>query len=53
VALVGCTRVADLEENLAAAGLSLSFTQLAELVDTLPDAVGERYDAGGVRTVGL
>lgn len=53
VPLVGCTRVADLRENLAAIGLSLSSAQLAELVDTLPDAAGERYDAGGMRTVGL
>ena len=52
IALVGRTRVADLQENLAAAGLSLSSGQLAELVDTLPAAVGERYDLGGMRTVG-
>ena len=53
VPLAGCTRVADLEENLAATDVSLDPAQLAEMVDTLPDAVGERYDPAGMRTVGL
>ena len=53
VPLAGCTRVADLDENLAAIDLSLDQAQLTELVDSLPDAVGERYDPAGMRTVGL
>lgn len=52
VPLTGCNRVSDLEENLAAIDLTLDPAQLTELVDTLPDAEGERYDAGGMRTVG-
>ncbi len=53
VPLAGCTRVADLDENLAAIAVSLDPAQLAEMVDTLPDAVGERYDPAGMRTVGV
>jgi hypothetical protein len=39
--------------NLAAIAVSLDPAQLAEMVDTLPDAVGERYDPAGMRTVGV
>jgi aryl-alcohol dehydrogenase-like predicted oxidoreductase len=53
VPLVGCTRVPDLEENLAAIDISFGSAELAVLADALPDAVGERYDAAGMRTVGL
>ena len=52
VPLTGCNRVADLEENLAAINLALDSSQLAELAATLPDAIGERYDAAGMCTVG-
>jgi aryl-alcohol dehydrogenase-like predicted oxidoreductase len=53
VPLAGCSRVTDLEENLAALDVTLDPAQLNELAHTLPEAAGERYDPAGMRTVGL
>ena len=53
VPLAGCSRVADLEENLGAVDLQLDAAQLARIGDALPDARGERYDPAGMRTVGI
>ena len=39
--------------HLAAIDMSLAPARLAEMADTLPDAMGERYDPAGMRTVGL
>jgi aryl-alcohol dehydrogenase-like predicted oxidoreductase len=48
----GSSRVAHLEENLAAAQLQLGDADLDRL-ERLPAARGERYDPGGMRAVGL
>jgi aryl-alcohol dehydrogenase-like predicted oxidoreductase len=48
----GSSRVAHLEENLAAAHLELRDADLARL-ERLAAPRGERYDPAGMRTVGL
>jgi len=53
VPIAGTKRVVYLEENLAAAGVHLSPEELARINHTIPQPSGERYDPGGMRTVGI
>ena len=53
VAIPGTKRVKYLEENLAAADVQLTAGELARIAQLVPEPAGERYDAGGMRTVGL
>jgi aryl-alcohol dehydrogenase-like predicted oxidoreductase len=48
IPIPGTKRLAYLEENLGAANVRLSATDLAEL-DALPEAIGARYGAGAIR----
>jgi len=50
----GTKRVAYLEENVAAAEVTLTAEQLARLADAVPpdEVAGERYWPGGMRSVG-
>ena len=53
VPIVGTKRVQYLEEDLAAADVCLSAAELAQVNQGVPEPVGDRYDAGGMRTVGI
>jgi aryl-alcohol dehydrogenase-like predicted oxidoreductase len=53
VPIVGTKRVVYLEENLAAADVHLSPQELGRINHTIPQPSGERYDPGGMRTVGI
>ena len=49
----GTKRVKYLEENLAAADVLLTVEELARIDQLVPEPAGERWDADGMRTVGL
>jgi aryl-alcohol dehydrogenase-like predicted oxidoreductase len=51
VPIPGTKRVAYLEENVAAADITLTDEQVRVLDESLPAAAGDRYDEGGMRTV--
>jgi aryl-alcohol dehydrogenase-like predicted oxidoreductase len=53
VAIPGTKRVKYLEENLAAAEVHLTTEEIARIDQLVPEPAGERYDAAGMRTVGL
>jgi aryl-alcohol dehydrogenase-like predicted oxidoreductase len=53
VPIPGTKRVSYLEENLAAAEVSLSDEQVWEIAEALPPASGERYDPEGMRSVNI
>jgi aryl-alcohol dehydrogenase-like predicted oxidoreductase len=53
VPIVGTKRVQYLEEDLAAAAVCLSAAELARVDQAVPEPAGERYDPGGMRTVGI
>ncbi len=53
VPIPGTTTVMHLEENLAAADVHLSAEDLVRIEERVPEPVGERYDPGGMRTVGI
>lgn len=53
VPIAGTKRVKYLEENVAAIDLRLSPQDLVRLREAVPAPAGERYDPGGMRTVGI
>ena len=53
VPIPGTKRVAYLEENLAAADVSLSEDEVEQIAEALPRAAGDRYDEAGMRAVNL
>ena len=53
VPIPGTKRRTYLEENLAAADVELSPDDLARIADIVGAAAGDRYDPGGMATVGL
>ena len=54
VPIPGTKRVSYLEENLAAAEVSLDARRrCGEIADALPPAAGDRYDPEGMRTVNI
>jgi len=53
VPIPGTKRVAYLEENLAAAEVTLSPEEVERIAAELPAVSGERYDAQGMQTVNL
>ncbi len=53
VPIPGTKRRTYLEENLAAADVELSPDDLARIADVVGAAAGDRYDPGGMATVGL
>jgi aryl-alcohol dehydrogenase-like predicted oxidoreductase len=53
IPIVGTKSVRHLEENLAAANVRLSADELLQIEDGFPEPAGERYDPGGMRTVGI
>jgi len=53
VPIPGTKRVAYLEENLAAAEVSLSEDEVEQIAEALPRAAGDRYDEAGMRAVNL
>jgi aryl-alcohol dehydrogenase-like predicted oxidoreductase len=53
VPIPGTKRVSYLEENLAAADVSLSDEEVDQIADAVPAAAGERYDEAGMRGVSL
>ncbi len=53
VPIPGTKRISYLEENLAAADVSLSEQEAGQIAEALPDAAGERYDEQGMRTLNL
>ena len=53
VPIPGTKRVRYLEENLAAAEVSLDQDKVREIAEALPPAAGDRYDPEGMRTVNI
>jgi len=53
VPIPGTKRVAYLEENLAAADVSLSEDEVERIAEAMPAAAGDRYDEAGMRAVNL
>jgi aryl-alcohol dehydrogenase-like predicted oxidoreductase len=53
VPIPGTKRVSYLEENLAAAEISLSDEEAQRIADAVPEPAGARYDEQGMRTVNL
>ena len=53
VPIPGTKRVAYLEENLAAAAVSLGQDEVERIAEALPPAAGDRYDAAGMRALNL
>jgi aryl-alcohol dehydrogenase-like predicted oxidoreductase len=53
VPIVGTKRVHWLEENVAAAQVHLTGEEVAHIGDVVGAPAGQRYDAGGMRTVGV
>ena len=53
VPIPGTKRVRYLEENLAAAEVSLDQDKVREITEALPPAAGDRYDPEGMRTVNI
>ncbi len=53
VPIAGTKRVKFLEENLLAAAVHLTPDEVAGLRERVPVPAGDRYDAGGMETVGI
>ncbi|HEY4427156.1 MAG TPA: aldo/keto reductase [Solirubrobacteraceae bacterium] len=53
VPIPGTTKVARLEENLAAAEIELSDDEVEQISEAVPAAAGARYDEQGMRTVNV
>jgi aryl-alcohol dehydrogenase-like predicted oxidoreductase len=53
VPIAGTKRVKYLNENLAAAAVRLSPEDVARISEAIPPPSGERYDPGGMRSVGI
>ena len=53
VPIPGTKRVAYLEENLAAAAVSLSEDEVEHIAEAVPPAAGDRYDPAGMRALNL
>ena len=53
VPIPGTKRVAYLEENLAAAAVSLSEDEVEHIAVSVPPASGDRYDPAGMRALNL
>ena len=53
VPIPGTKHVRYLEENIAAADVSLSDAEVEQIADALPPAAGERYPAPVMRSVNL
>ncbi len=53
VPIPGTKRVAYLEQNVAAAEVSLDRDKVREIADALPPVAGERYDQEGMRTINI
>ena len=53
VPIPGTKRVSYLEENVAAAEVSLDPAKVSEIADALPPAAGDRYDEQGMSTVNI
>jgi aryl-alcohol dehydrogenase-like predicted oxidoreductase len=53
VPIPGTKRVAYLEENLAAAAVSLSDDEVEHIAEAVPSAAGDRYDPAGMRALNL
>ncbi|HEY7934813.1 MAG TPA: aldo/keto reductase [Solirubrobacteraceae bacterium] len=53
VPIPGTKRRSYLEENIGAAEVALSQEEMALITDAVPDAVGDRYDEQGMRTVNI
>jgi aryl-alcohol dehydrogenase-like predicted oxidoreductase len=53
VPIAGTKRVVWLEENLAAARVPLTSREIAHIGEAIGKPAGERYDPGGMRTVGV
>jgi len=53
VPIPGTKRVSYLEENLAAADVQLSETEVESIAEAIPTAAGDRYDAAGMRGVNI
>jgi aryl-alcohol dehydrogenase-like predicted oxidoreductase len=53
VPIPGTKRVSYLEENLAAADVSLSDEDVQRITEAIPEASGDRYDPEGMTTVNL
>jgi len=53
VPIVGTKRVKYLEEDLVSAEVHLSAAALARVNEAIPEPAGERYDPGGMRSVGI
>jgi aryl-alcohol dehydrogenase-like predicted oxidoreductase len=53
VPIPGTKRVAYLEENLAAAAVSLSEDEVEHIAEAVPSAAGDRYDPAGMRALNL
>jgi aryl-alcohol dehydrogenase-like predicted oxidoreductase len=53
VPIPGTKRVSYLEENLAAADVSLSEEDVQRIAESVPAAAGERYDPAGMQTLNL
>ncbi|HEX5852788.1 MAG TPA: aldo/keto reductase [Solirubrobacteraceae bacterium] len=53
VPIPGTKRVSYLQENVAAADVELSEAEVRRITETVPTAMGARYDEAGMRTVNL
>jgi aryl-alcohol dehydrogenase-like predicted oxidoreductase len=53
VPIPGTKRVAYLEENLAAAAVSLGEDEVEHIAEAVPPAAGDRYDPAGMRALNL
>jgi aryl-alcohol dehydrogenase-like predicted oxidoreductase len=53
VPIPGTKRVSYLEENLAAAEVSLSDEEVRRIAEAIPAASGDRYDAAGMQSVNV
>jgi aryl-alcohol dehydrogenase-like predicted oxidoreductase len=53
IPIPGTKRVSYLEENLAAAEVSLSDEEVRRIAEAIPAASGDRYDAAGMQTVNV
>ena len=51
VPIPGTTKIARLEENLGALEVTFSAEELTQISERVPDAAGDRYDAGGMSVV--
>ncbi len=51
VPIPGTKRVKYLEDNAGAVDVKLSADDLQRIAEAMPDAVGDRYDPAGMRSV--